>query len=437
MSPDILDRLRDADPAANLPQTTPDARERLRRAIVAAESDDPARAARRRRRRRFVLIAVAGGAIILLGATAVYAETYLLDPIAKGPNAPMSAEEWRAEYETWTHEISLPPGAHWRGFRNPDHAGTSRGAGHLDAVFEAMGHWTREWIAATEAGDAPRAAVAENRVVRLRATIPTITDEDTAKAYGTLYGTESLAGVDENGADYFDDAIAKAKAGDFDTLRRLVLGHTYWPTPEPTPKPSHFTFGLMSSGYGAFDDMNDYAIAGPQAWAEYQAALAAVGVPAGMDASGRDLDDPHEVAFRRDVVRKYGTPTSALPEPVNPHARLSDPRSQHNLGEGFEAAFDDLWAIWWREWAAAARADDQTRVAAASAATTRLQGLLPHTETHDGRVITWVLDPTTQRDLEQLAAQARTGDLRGIEEWLAFQVWYAWSMLDAGGYYVQ
>jgi len=93
----------------------------------------------------------------------------------------MSAEQRRADYETWTHEIPLPPGAHRRAFRNPHDASASEGPGHLDVVFEAMGHWTREWIAATEAGDVPSAAAAETWVDRLRATIPTVTDGDRAR----------------------------------------------------------------------------------------------------------------------------------------------------------------------------------------------------------------------------------------------------------------
>ena len=436
MSPDILNRLRDADPAANMPETTADDREQLRRAIIATPLDNQDRPARQRPRHRVALFATVGGAVILLGGTGVYAATYLLDPVAKGPMAPLSAEQQRADYETWTHEISLPPGAEWRAFRSPHDASTSHLPSHLDVVFEAMGHWTRAWIAATEAGDAPGADGAEAWVDRLRATVPTITDEDTAKAYGSPYGTESLMGVDENGADYLDDAIAEAKAGDFDKLRRWVLGYTYWPIPEPTPKPNHEYFGFSSSGYGDVDDMNEYAITTRQAWAEYQAVLEAVGVPAGMDASGKTLVDRH-YAFERDALEKYGATTSAVPQPVGPYDQLTDPRYQHNPGDGFEAAFQDLWALWWREWVAAAKTGDQERIAAASAATARLQALTPHKETYHGHVITWILDPRTQRDLEQLAARARTGDLGGIEEWLAYQVWRAYQMLNAAGYYVQ
>jgi hypothetical protein len=439
MNPDSFDILRAADPAATMPEPTPEEHERLRQAIIASPPEPQNPYARRRSRRRIALFATVAGTVILLGGTGVYAASYFLDPISKGPNPPMSAAQWRAEYEKWTHQIPLPPGEHWRGFRDPDNASTSIGAGHMDAVFEAMGHWTREWMAAAKAGDAGRVAAAESWVARLRATIPTITDEDTAQALGSAYGTEAMAGQDQTGSDAMDTAIAKAKAGDFDQLMRTVLGHTYWPTPQATPSPRYYLGGLSSSGYRSEDDMNvDYGIFGTEAWAEYTAVLKAVGVPPGMDASGEKLASPYD-AFTREAVKKYGRPTSPLPARVSPHDQLTAP-GHHTFGEGFESAFNDLWSLWWREWAAAAKAGDRQRAAAAAAATARLQRLVPHTgthytPTHEARVITWFQEPEQKRDLEQLAAQARGGDMRGVNEWLDFQVWSAWSMLDAAGYY--
>jgi hypothetical protein len=439
MNPDAFRILRAADPAADMPEPSPEEHERLRRTIIATQPDAKQPPARRSRR-RIALFASVAGAVILLGGTGVYAANLFLDPIDKGPNPPMSAEQWKAEYEKWTHRLPLPAGTHWRGFRDPDNASTSVGAGHLDAVFEAMGHWTREWMAAYAAGDAGRVATAEAWVGRLRATIPTITDEDTAKAYRTVYGTESMAGIDKGGADNLDDAIAKAKAGDFDVLKRFILGYTYWPTPEPTPSPLHYLGGLSSSGYHSDDDMNtDYGISGAEAWAEYTWVLKRVGVPAGMDASGERLSDPG-YAFIREAVKKHGPPTSPLWSPVTPHDQLTDADYHHTFGEGFEEAFDDLWSLWWREWAAGAKAGSRKRVEAAAAATARLEALVPHTATHytqghELRVITWTLEPEQKRDLERLAAQARAGDMRGIQEWLDFQVWNAWIAL--ADYYVK
>lgn len=441
MNHDAFDILRAADPAANMPEPTRVEHGRLRSAIIATPPETLKPHARRRSRRRIALFATVAGAVILLGGTGVFAATYLLDPVTKGPNPPISAAQWRAEYEKWTRQIPLPPGAHWRGFRNPDDAGTSAGAGHLAAVFEAMGHWTREWMTAAQAYDAGRVATAEDWVGRLRATIPTITDEDTAKAFGTTNGTEAMAGQDQDGSDYMDAAIAKARAGDFTDLKRLLLGYTYWPSPQPTPSPQHYLGGLSSRGYDSEDDMNaDYGISGNEAWAEYTSVLRAVGVPPGMDASGEKLASAFDI-FTREAVKKYGRPTSPLPPPVTPHDQLSAPGA-HTLGEGFEKAFDDLWALWWRDWADAARSGDRQGAAAAAAATARLQGLLPHAESHwtrahETRVITWYLEPEQKRDLEYLAAQARRGDMRGIRTWLDFQVWSAWNGLAAAGYYVR
>ena len=104
-------------------------------------------------------------------------------------------------------------------------------------------------MTAAKAADAGRVAAAETWVDRLRATIPTITDDDTAKAYRTVYGTESMTGLDEGGAGYLDDAIAKAKAGDFDQLKRFVLGYTYWGTQSHSRPSPQYWLGLMSSGY--------------------------------------------------------------------------------------------------------------------------------------------------------------------------------------------
>ena len=444
MNPDAFDVLRAADPAATMPRLTPEEHDQIRRAIVATPPDAQKPPARRRSRRRIALFASLAGAVILLGGTGVYAANYFLDPITKGPHPPTSAEQQKADYEKWTQQIPLPAGAHWRSV--PDDV--QGFPGHLDVVFEAMGHWTREWMAAAKAGDAGRVATAESWVDRLRATIPTITEEDTAKAFRTVYGTESLTGLDEGGAGYLDDAIAKAKAGDFDQLKRQVLGYTsYYVGPKIPGRPSpQYWVGLMSSGYQSEDDMNrDYTISGAEAWTEFASVVKTVGVPAGMDASGVRLADP-DYTFQQETVEKYakyGRPTSPLPPPITPHDQLTSPASWANhqtFGGGFEMAFDDLWAIWWREWAAGAKAGSRERVAAAAAATARLDALLPHTETHytqahELRVITWTLPPQQKRDLERLSAQARAGDMRGIQAWLDFQVWNAWNNLSAAGYY--
>jgi hypothetical protein len=380
MSADILDRLAAVDPAATMPETVAEDDERLVRAVLSTPIDPRRRLPRRRLGRRRVLLLSAGTALLLVGGTAA-AETYLLEPLPKSSEA-MNAEQWRDEYWDWTKKLQLPPGAQWRGENVPANDSTGVGAGAMDAVMEAIGHWTKDWIAADMAGDETRAATAAGWVMRLRDLIPVNTDNG------------GYASMDKNGGEYWDTAIAEAQEGRFAKLGRLVLSYTFWSTPEPTPNPTHYNFDWV--GTGASQNL----ITPDQVRAEYEGVLQAVGVPPGMDAPM-----PREVSG-----------------------------GDHCLGEGFEEAFDDVWTAWWREWAAAFKAGNQDRVAAAAAATARLQGLVPRTLWQSGRVLTLDLEGDSRRDLERLSAQANAGDIRGVEEWLAFQEWYARSMRDAAGY---
>ena len=410
MKTDVLQSLGDVDPAVNRPEPGRDDRERLRRAIVATPLD-PDRAARRRRRMRPAVAVLVGAAVLLLGAGAVYAKTVLLQPVPKGPNPPMNVAQWRQEYETWTHRIALPPGAHWRGFRNHGAAGTSVGAGHLEAAFEALGHWASYWLTTTANGDTERTAVAEGWVERLRATIPTITDQDTANAFHSKYGTEAMAGIDTNGARDLDQAIAAAKRGDFAQLVRFAVGFTYWPAasgPRDPGQAHEVAWRLTIDGKDPGDTGNTIAVSAAQARAEGLAVLHAVGAPAGFDLSRRLFD---------------GVPPGFDPSAFPPGALAET--YQHDLGDGFRDAFEKLWVAWWDEWAAAAKAGDPRRMAAAETATRRLESLLPATLSHAGHVMVFGLAARPARhDLDILAAQARGGDLSGVETWLTFQHQY-------------
>ena len=395
MNADVLDLLRAADPAANMPETTTDERERLRRAIVATPLDSRRRPSRRHARPRLVLVAGIAGGLILMGGGGVYAATVLLPALPKGPQPDANAKHWRDEFNAWTHKIPLPPGAHWRGIGIPANTGSYVGAGAQDALYQAMGWWSFEWIAATKAGDAPRAAVAEGWVTRLWALV--LVDNS---------GDQSIPGTDIDSKAYGDATIAEAKAGHFGRLRRSARQEIPGMIKvEPYPTPTHF-LGFISSGYGVSDDMNEYEITTDQARAEYKAVLSVVGVPPGVD-----LD------ARRKILGGSGVD-----------------RNHYYLGDGFTQAFDDFWTAWWRAWVTAAKAGDRERIAAAAAATARLQKLLPHTLSHSGRNITWTLEPEPRRDLERLAARARRGDMRGIEEWAAFQDAYARIMREIAGY---
>ncbi len=420
MSTDPFARLRRADPAAGMPQESDDDRERLRRAIVATPLD-PGAAARRRRRLRPAVVVLAGAAILLLGAGAVYAKTVLLDPIAKGPNPPISVAQSRRDYERWTHQIPLPAGAHWRAYRSTYHTGTTVAAGHEDVVLEAMGDWTKEWLTATAEGDAARAAAARGWVDRLRATIPTITNEDTAKAFHSKYGTESMSGFDVDEARYWDSAIAAAKEGRFSRLVSLTVGYTFWPgtqVPRDPGQAHEVAWRVTVDGKepGPTNAVPPVSLA--QARAEGLAVLRAVGAPAGSDIARRLFD---------------GVPPGIDPS-IFPPGALSESRSQHDLGDEFQEVFDKLWVAWWDEWVAAARAGDRQRITAAEAATLRLEQLLPATLSQNGHVLTLSLEPRPgQRDLAEIAAQGRAGDLRDMKAWLDFQRRYWTIRLDWAG----
>ena len=391
MSADVLDLLRAADPAANMPETTTDEREQLRRAMVATPLDPRRRLPRRHGRPRVILVASIAGGLILMGGGGVYAATVLLEPLPKGPQPPINVGQWRNEFNAWKHKIPLPPGAHWRGIRIPANTGSYRGAGAQDAVYQAMGWWIFEWIAANKAGDAPRATVAEGWVTRLWALVLVNTS-----------GDQSIPGTDIDSKAYGDAAFAEAKAGHFGMLRRWARQEIPGLIKvEPYPTPTHF-LGWMGEGDGATAD-----ITLDQARAEYRAVLRVVGVPPGVD-----LDARRKLLGGSGVFRDH-----------------------YCLGDGFMQAFDDVWTAWWREWVAAAKAGDRERIAAAAAATARLQGLVPRTlSSQSGREETWSLEPEPQRDLERLAARARKGDMRGIEEWGAFQDAYARIMREIAGY---
>jgi hypothetical protein len=234
MSVDVLDILSAADPAAGMPDAAPDDRERLRRAIIATPLDPRRRPGRRHSRRRLTLIAVSG-AIVLIGGTAAYGglrdREPALKPVPQPPpiDAPSSVfqakgfmdwKQYRAEYTAWTHKIALPPGAEWRG-GDPGTKGSSRyvGAGAIDAVWEGMGHWAKEWIAATKGGAHERAARAEAWVRGLRALLRTGNDE-------------TRSAMDQQNANLLDSAIAEAAKGHFEKLRDMVVPYTIpWTTP--------------------------------------------------------------------------------------------------------------------------------------------------------------------------------------------------------------
>ena len=413
-STDAFRRLRRADPVAAMPHDDEHDRERLLHAIVATALD-PKAAARRRRLRRPAALIFVGATVLLLGGGAVYANTYLLAPI-KGQSPAVGVAQQRAAYGYWTARIPLPAGQHWRGFRNPMNAKDSAADVHLEVVDEALGHWSLEWLRATTDGDAGRAAAGETWVERLRAIIPTITPTGGATA-------EGLIGYDATWVRFWDAAMAAARHGSFGRLARMTIGPTSWSAGEPRdPGQAHevawdWTLDGATPSSTAVGLQHPPEASRVRTLAEGEAVIAEVGEPAGVDLASGLFD---------------GVPPGFDPTLFPPGALTEDYR--HYLGDGFEEAFAKLWVAWWAEWVAAAKAGDQQGVAAAVAATARLESLVPATLTSGGHTMVLSLDATPARpDLHDIATQARAGDLSAMEAWLTFQHKYWAIRLDWAG----
>jgi hypothetical protein len=397
MNADVLSLLHSADPAGNMTEITPEEHARRREAIVAT----PRLARRRRRllpRRRLTLIAVTG-AILLLGGTAAYGALHDLEPVPQPPPIDVDPDYFQAhgfhtwkqasdQYDVWTLKISLPAEAEWRG-HDPGAKDSmfSVGAGAMDTVWEAMGHWTREWIAATDAGDDDRAAVAESWVVRLRALIPVCTNEN-------------QSGVDRTTANLLDRGISEAKQGAFSKLGRMVIGYTIpWSAYEGSAPSASSDLPARYPGWKE-------TLVGPKRTGLDEATMTAL-----LSASAADVREEY-----RSLLKYLDLPSGAAME--DPTARVEGP---YYLGEGYVYAFLDARMAWWREWVAADQTGDQRRIAAAAAASARLRKLLPLKQAVDPFVMTQTLDPASMQGFARLDALARQGDLTAIRDWLERQ----------------
>ena len=383
MSADGFDLLRAADPAVSMSPDTSDDRDRLRRAIVATPLD--AKGAQRflpprRMRPRLVLAAVIGGALVLFGGEAVVvANTTDYDPIPQAPaDSSADAEQFRDEYNVWTHELVLPPGVEWNEFEMPnDGSLVGVGAGAMDAIEQAVGRWAREWLAADRAGDAQRIAIAVAELRRLRAIMPGIPNDGSS---------ELTAGYDQSILDDLDAAIIAAKAGRFGPLKEFFEWarprHYALPVPVPGEPPIHqicWTVGGPGDG----------TITADQARAEYRAFQKLIDLP--------------------ETVRWPDWPL------------LED--ATYMSGNGTISGANYAWKTWWREWIAADRAGDAERIAAAAAASARLRRILPREpEDMASADTSWAaFDSTTLGDFERIDAEAREGDFRAMKAWLAYQ----------------
>jgi hypothetical protein len=191
MRADVLDLLRDADPAAAMPAEDEAAREALRAAAISSPAMSWERPRGGRHRRLILVAAVLVGALLAFGGWTLYAG------LVTGPESALD------EFHVAQSQIDVPAGAHWREPSFPD-ALYGRYAGLNAALSQATCGWFEEWDAAASTGADGRVAAAESAVASLRARMPVHREGEPEEAGGS--DPASLAA--------FDRIVQDAKAGD-------------------------------------------------------------------------------------------------------------------------------------------------------------------------------------------------------------------------------
>jgi hypothetical protein len=198
-APDALETLRRNDPGAGLAPADAEARETLRRAIV-AEPVEAVRGRRAPRRHlRLVLVGAALALVLSAGAWGVY--TVAAD----------SPETVRREFEQAKTTVPLPPGAAWETPVIPQDSVYGEGMAMIMAIGQASCHWLRYW----EEGDAEQRADALEGIRGIRALMwphPEGAPED-------------VGGYDESSLSYMDALIAKAARGDGSQVREYLAAN--------------------------------------------------------------------------------------------------------------------------------------------------------------------------------------------------------------------
>jgi hypothetical protein len=197
-APDVLELLREHDPARALRPAPAEARERLRRSIVASPAPARTRSARRPRG-RIALVAAALALALAGGGWAVYAAVF------------DTPETVRDELAELTRTIPLPPGASWEEPKLNEDALYGQQAALMFAVGQATCAWLGYW---SEGDSAQRTqALAGFRKVRaLMPLHPAGAPED-----GGGYEAASLR--------YFDMLIAEAKRGEAGTVEKYLAAN--------------------------------------------------------------------------------------------------------------------------------------------------------------------------------------------------------------------
>lgn len=388
MNADLFDLLCAADPAATMPETASDDRERLRRAIVATPIAARGRYPRQWQRPRLALVLAVGGATIALGGTAVWAATVMLAPPAPPPTPAVDAVEGPSqvlrEYTLWTTKLPLPPGASWGKLDFPaEGIAVSGNTGVMAAMEQAIGQWAKECIAAGSAGDSQRVAAAIAALRQIRAIMPVFKQ-----------------GMSENQGGYMrwqllelDTAIDAASKGNYAPLGSFVA----WTEPQNFGRDIKPLDPVLATVWYEWTPESGSNTTAPattdQARTEYLAFEKTIALPPGVK-----WEDVYGSEF---TGRQYGQ------------------------GEGFMHAYTYAWVAWWREWVAAAFAGDTQRAANARAASRDLfnhVGLEVDMSIYapgERNVGQWVcLKTAAASDYYRIENHARRGDFGPMVAWL-------------------
>jgi hypothetical protein len=194
-APDALDTLRRHDPAAVLPPAEADARERLRRAIVATPVQ---REPRRLLRSRWRVALVAAVVALVVAAGGWGLRSSVLE----------TAQTVRDDFDDVTATIPLPPGAAW----SDPNLDADDWYGEQMGLFIAQHQATCAWFEYWNEGDAAQRAEATRGFERVRATMFPRRDD----------AFEDEAGYSGSMLRFYDSLLADMRRGEPTEIRRYL-----------------------------------------------------------------------------------------------------------------------------------------------------------------------------------------------------------------------
>jgi hypothetical protein len=197
-APDVLELLRQHDPARELLPAPAAARERLRRFIVATHVPGPVRPARRRYR-RIVLVAAVGALGLAAAGWGFYSA--VLD----------TPETVRSDFADVTGTIPLPPGASWEQPNLDEDALYGRQAGLMLALYQATCAWLGYWSDGTPSQRAE--AISGFRQIR------------TLMPLHRKGAPEEAGGFDAGSLRHYDALIADMRRGDPTRVEQYLLAN--------------------------------------------------------------------------------------------------------------------------------------------------------------------------------------------------------------------